>query len=50
MFGVSSTSPTTARLTQTKSLSLREVRTATPSGPMNSMATAIPSGIRAMAP
>ena len=50
MSGVSSTSPATARPIQTKSLSRREVRAATPSGPMNSIATATPSGMRAMAP
>ena len=49
MLGVSSRSPATARPIQMKWLSRREVKTATPSGPMNSIATAMPSGMRSMA-
>ena len=48
--GVSSTMPMTASPIQAKSRPRRDVAAASPSGPTNSMATAMPSGIRAMAP
>ncbi len=50
MLGVSNTSPATASAIHANSISRRDVMTATVNGPTNSIATAMPSGIRAIAP
>ncbi len=44
--GVSRTMPAAANRTQSTSISRRDVTRATPSGPRNSMETAIPRGMR----
>ncbi|MCY1246324.1 hypothetical protein D9M72_595500 [compost metagenome] len=47
--GSNSASPTTVQPTQTKSITRREDHIATASGPVNSMATAMPNGMVRMA-